>query len=224
MADLTWHLLEVQDFWEHIITNRPAGPETYVERDRPGDAELPDGLRDACERLITALEIADPADEAWSWSHDHTVGFTHRRQAHEAFVHLADGIATARSTLPSVAPEFGADGVDELIEFNLGGALPSWAHFEADPEVIELRCSDVDAGWLLRFGRMGGTSPTTGTIYSGEPALVVVDAAEPDAVVSAPAVELDLWLWGRRPDEMITLTGDPALARRLRDTAKEATQ
>ena len=41
MADLTWHLLEVQDFWRHIITNRPAGPDTYEEAARPADADLP---------------------------------------------------------------------------------------------------------------------------------------------------------------------------------------
>ena len=92
MADLTWHLLEVQDFWEHIITNRPAGPETYIERDRLSDAELASGLRAACGALTAALEAADPAEEAWSWTFDHTVGFTPRRQAHEAFVHLADGL------------------------------------------------------------------------------------------------------------------------------------
>ena len=36
------------------------------------------------------LEAADPAEEAWNWSDDHTVGFILRRQAHEALVHRVD--------------------------------------------------------------------------------------------------------------------------------------
>ena len=71
---------------------------------------------------------------------------------------------------------------------------------------------------------MAGTSPNTGTTYTDEPALMRDDAAEPGAVISAPAIELDLWLWGRRPDEVVTVTGDVSLSRRLREVAQDSTQ
>ena len=33
--------------------------------------------------MQAALASADPAEEAWHWSSDHTVGASYRRQAHE---------------------------------------------------------------------------------------------------------------------------------------------
>jgi|GEM_PF-3463318 len=57
LADLAWHLLEVQDFWTWIIGNRPAGPDNYVGSERPSDNELATGLREACDRLATSSEI-----------------------------------------------------------------------------------------------------------------------------------------------------------------------
>ena len=40
VADLVWHLTEVQHFWTHIVTNRPDGPDSDEEPVRPPDAEL----------------------------------------------------------------------------------------------------------------------------------------------------------------------------------------
>lgn len=34
MADLVWHMTEVQDFWTFIISNRPTGPENYERPER----------------------------------------------------------------------------------------------------------------------------------------------------------------------------------------------
>ncbi len=130
--------------------------------------------------------------------------------------------------LTEVDPVFAADGVDEILQFNLAG-IPEWATFDADAEVVRLVGSDVDRTWTLRFGRMSGTSPATGTVYSEEPMVECVNDLgdvdpEPDAVLAAPAAELDLWLWGRRPDHVVTVTGEVTLARRLRELARDATQ
>ena len=38
---------------------------------------------------------ADPAEPAWTWSAEQTVGFTLRRQAHEALIHRLDAEQTA---------------------------------------------------------------------------------------------------------------------------------
>lgn len=226
MADLTWHMIDVQTFWEHIITNRPTGPDTYVEPPRPGSAELPDRLRAACNALIAALEIADPADPAWSWSSDpadHTVAFTHRRQAHEAFVHRADAIAATGAPVPDVTPTFAADGIDEIIALNLSN-LPDWTTIEPSDQVVRLAATDTERSWPLQLLRWSGTSPTTGTTYVDEDAVALVEGAVPTAEVVGPAVELDLWLWGRRPADALVISGDAGAIRRLWDMARESTQ
>ncbi|MBZ5733887.1 maleylpyruvate isomerase N-terminal domain-containing protein [Nocardioides sp. TRM66260-LWL] len=82
--DLLWHLGEVQWFWARILEHRPAGPDALPARVvRPEDrAALLAHLRAASADLRRLLAAADPAEPAWSWATEQTVGFTLRRQAH----------------------------------------------------------------------------------------------------------------------------------------------
>ena len=66
LADLTWHMAEVQDFWTWIIDRRAPDPSGYPEPDRPSDRELAAFLGEACDRLVSTLRSAEPADRAWS--------------------------------------------------------------------------------------------------------------------------------------------------------------
>ena len=72
--DLLWHLGEVQYYWTWMVTNRPKGPDAYDDPERPGDHA---GLLSFYDRtylaLVDALGAAEPSDEAWTWSSDHTV-------------------------------------------------------------------------------------------------------------------------------------------------------
>ena len=89
-ADLLWHLATVQRWWAEVLGARPARPEE-VEPPRPETHDDLLAAYDGWSRdLATALEGADPTEEAWTWSDDHTVGFILRRQAHEALVHRVD--------------------------------------------------------------------------------------------------------------------------------------
>lgn len=216
LADLVWHLTEVELFWHHVIAGRPTGPESYAEPTRPGDHELIDGLERAAVTLVDALTGVDPSETAWSWADEQTVGFTLRRQSHEAVVHHVDGRIAAGADLPAIPPGLAADGVDEMIGVMLTG-VPEWATFERQPGVIELRARDTDDAWTLAFGRMTGTSPESGTEYD-------LDALEPveeppDAVVEGGAVDLHLWLSGRGDLSNLSVQGDAALAHRLRSIA-----
>lgn len=217
LADLVWHLTEVQRFWEHVVTVRPAGPDGHEEPARPPDDELRAALEDAATSLVAALEGVDPGDPAWSWSDDdHTVGFTLRRQSHEALVHHVDGLLAAGADLPPIDPRLGADGVDEMIVVMLTG-VPDWASFERRPGVVSLRARDTGDEWTLGLGRMTGTSPESGTSYDLG-ALELVD--EPaTTVVEGTALDLDLWLWGRRDLADLDVRGDDAAARQLRAIA-----
>ncbi|CAM3915714.1 maleylpyruvate isomerase N-terminal domain-containing protein [Nocardioides zeicaulis] len=79
-ADLLWHLATVQRWWAEVVRARPERPEE-VEPQRPESyVELLTTFDAWSTDLAVALEAADPRDEAWNWSEDHTVGFILRRQ------------------------------------------------------------------------------------------------------------------------------------------------
>ena len=104
--DLLWHLGgEVQHFWAWTIAHRPEVPRDWAEQERPaGRDELLALLDHAHEDLVRRLRGAHPTDPAWSWADDprlHTVGFTMRRQAHEALIHRVDAELAVGSARPS---------------------------------------------------------------------------------------------------------------------------
>jgi len=220
LADLTWHLLGVQDFWAWIIDNRPAGPDGYSEPERPDDAALAPRLRRASAHLVASLGQAEPQEPAWSWSDDHTVAFTLRRQAHESWIHLVDGAIAAGQDVPEVDVDFAVDGIEEFVSNNVAADIPPWATFEPSNQQLGLS-STSGAEWVLRFGRFRGTSPT-GTLYDDDYSQRSQGAA--DTLVRADADVLLLWLWGRVDVGELTVEGNGRLADRLRAIAHEGSQ
>ena len=72
-ADLLWHLTTVQHWWCAMIRNRPQSAEEmgYVEPDRPeGYDALLAAYDETHAAFVAALEAADPAEPAYSWSGD----------------------------------------------------------------------------------------------------------------------------------------------------------
>lgn len=196
LADLVWHLTEVQLFWGHIIGNRPHGPETYERPVRATDNALSGQLRTASQHLVELLTVADPEDHAWSWSDDHTVGFTIRRQVHEALVHGIDGILAVRAPMSDVPSRLAADGIDEMVRVMLTGT-PDWAVFQATGEVVELRASDTNDRWVLRSGQIIGIEPTSGSALTLN-GYELSDDVVPTTTIEAEALDLLLFMWGRR--------------------------
>ena len=98
-ADLLFHLAGVQHFWSTIIRQRPAGSREARGAGAPGD------VRRAARVLRRVLRRAGrrPSrrrtrpSHAWSWAPEQTVGFTFRRQAHEALIHRLDAEQAAGS-------------------------------------------------------------------------------------------------------------------------------
>ena len=222
LGDLVWHLSEVQLFWSHIIGDRPEGPETYDPPTRPVEGELSGVLRAAGNELVKLLHAADPKDEAWSWSNDHTVGFTIRRQVHEALIHGIDGIFAVGATMPEVPPRLVADGIDEVVGVMLTGT-PDWATFEASDDVVELRAMDTDDRWIMRAGKIVGTEPTSGTDLELD-GYELDDDAVPTATIEAPALDLLLWMWGRRDAPALDEPGGVQAAGALRRAIVGVTQ
>jgi uncharacterized protein (TIGR03083 family) len=207
--DLLWHLAEVQWFWARTIRTRPAAPgEDDEGLARPADH---DGLLAAFDEhsaaLVEELEQADPAEAAWSWSTDQTVGFTYRRQAHEALIHRLDAEQAAGSVTP-LDPALAADGVLECLDV-MFGACPPWGEFHPLPHHVRVDTTDTGDRVWVQIGRFVGTNPRNDQHYDDNDINVVADpGVDADAVVEGPAGALDAWLWRRGDDGEITVHGD----------------
>lgn len=217
-SDLLWHLATVQRWWAEVLSARPERPEE-VEPPRP--AAYADLLRSYDEwsaALAAALDGADPQEEAWNWSDDHTVGFILRRQAHEALVHRVDA-EQAAGVASEVDARLATDGVHECLDVMYGG-MPPWGAWEPGEGTVRVDVTDTGESFWLQFGIFSGTDPDSGTSYADEEDFHVVDppadGAEPDGVVDGPAAALDLWLWNRADDAEVSVAGDKEVLARFR--------
>lgn len=217
-ADLLWHLAGVQWFWGTVVRNRPAAPsEDDPEPERPASYEAMLAAYDEySSALLAQLENADPGEPAWTWSDEQTIGFTYRRQAHEALIHRVDAEQTAGHETP-LDPVLAADGVLECLDVMYGGT-PPWGEFHPLPHHVRIDCTDTGDRCWVQVGRFVGTNPADGQHYDDNDIHVVAEpGTEPDAVVSGPAAALDAWLWRRRDDEGITVQGDRGIYDRFRE-------
>lgn len=221
-ADLVWHLAEVQHFWGTVIRTRPAGPEEGSTPERPASyGGLLEVFDEWSAALASELSAADPGDAAWSWSSEQTVGFTFRRQAHEALMHRLDAEQTAGQVTP-LDPRLAADGVDEALAVMFGGK-PPWGEFAGLPHHVRVDLSDTGESVWVQLGTLSGTNPSGDVTYADEPDIDVVPdpGTEPDAVVTGTAADLDAWLWRRGDDAAITVTGDRGIYDRFREAVDQ---
>jgi len=217
-ADLLWHLATVQRWWAQVLAARPARPEE-IDPPRPESyEELLTAYDEWSRRLVDELEGADPADEAWNWSDDHTVGFILRRQAHEALVHRVDA-EQAAGLESELDATLASDGVHEVLDVMYGGC-PPWGTWTPGEGLVRVDVTDTGESFWLRFGVFEGTDPDSGTSYADEEDFHVVpapddDELEPDVVVDGPAAALDLWLWSRGDDAQVSVAGDRGVHERF---------
>lgn len=223
LADLIWHLTEVQDFWGGIVDGLLSDPDDVVTVERPVDRDLAELLVDRSARLVRALAERSPEEVCWSWNpRGHNVGWIRRRQAHEALIHRVDA-ELATGSLTGLDPELAADGVDEMLTNQIDSPMPEWGRFVSDGAVALIRTTDVAGAWGVEFGRFQGTSPDSGNTHDLDTVALIDPPARPMAEVSGSAEHMDLWLWGRGSRDDLSVEGDPALIDRLRVVAAEST-
>jgi uncharacterized protein (TIGR03083 family) len=183
LADLVWHLAEVQHFWAWVVRTRAADPGGYVTPARHADDELLGyGLARSAE-LETVLAGADPAERVWTWAPRQDVAFVLRRQAVEAVVHTYD----AEEVLGDVRPipaDVGLDGLDEWLEVMVPAALPAGPPETAHPVVFHAVDADAER-----------------TLFPGSRPF-------PIAALTGTAGDLLLAVWRRLPLEVLTVDGD----------------
>jgi uncharacterized protein (TIGR03083 family) len=149
-----------------------------------GAIELVSSWTAAPEDVATVVFLRDapPAKPFWV-----------RRQCHETTVHAVDALAASLGRAPRadevwVDAELAADGIDEL----LCGFLPrSRSRLRAaDPGVLVVAPDDRDEWWEVRLS----PEPPVSTRRTG------AAPADPDWLLTGPAVELYLRLWNRGAD------------------------
>ncbi|MFC7497237.1 MULTISPECIES: maleylpyruvate isomerase family mycothiol-dependent enzyme [unclassified Nocardioides] len=210
-ADLLGHHIGVLHFWATIVEQRPAGADDVQERELPTAYDELVALHEAqTARFVAALTAADPTETAWTWSPEQTVGFTFRRQAHEALIHRLDAEQTAGDVTP-LDPALAADGVDEALDVMFGGT-PGWGAFAGGGHFVRVDITDRGESVWVETGRFTGTDPESGKSYDEDDISKVEPRdSEPDAVVSGPAAALDSWLWRRADATGISITGDESV-------------
>lgn len=206
MADLVHHVYEVQRFWASMLDRRPAAPDAYEPPERVSDEALVDRLRSMSAALVERLDGLDPAEPMWSWSREQTVGFTLRRQTHEALIHALDAaMAAGVDPVPTPAERW-ADGVDEMLRVfcTVGDDDP----FRPTGAGVVARATDTGDAWVIRFGH----TTVEGAEHDAlRVTLGVDDPAEQEAmvgtdgVITGTAEALDRWLWGRGGDTAVDL-------------------
>ena len=183
LADLVWHLAEVQHFWAWVVRTRATDRSGYVPPSRRADDELLGYGSAQSAELETALAVADPAERVWTWAPQQDVAFVLRRQTHEAVMHTVD-VEQVLGDVRPIAAAVALDGIDEWLDLMVPDALPDGPPPEAHPVVLRA----VDAG-------------VERTLFPGARPV-------PIATLTGTAGDLLLALWRRVPLDVLTVDGD----------------
>ena len=226
MRDLVRHVGSVHRWATGYVAAQqtsPAGSPGEAEMLRagpPDDKDLPGWFLDGLQRLIDALERADPAMTCWTFlAAASPLAFWARRQAHETAIHRADARLAAGIGLTPFPPGLARDGIDELI-MGFGGRAskrglradpPCWLAVHAAPGPAATAPGQRDAGsvgpgdWLVRMAP-DSASVARGTVPDAEAATVPERGG---CALTGPAESLYLLLWNRGGTEGVDLRGDP---------------
>lgn len=172
LADLGEHTRWVHAWAAHAITaGTPDGDTVAVASDR---ASLVAGYRNAAANLLDVLRRTAPDQLVWTFGPEPKSVFWRRRQTQEVTIHLYDALASqGREADWAVSPELAWDGVDEVATL-----------------------------FYPRQIKLGRTEPLQGTARFMATDLdrsLDLGEGEPVAELSAPAADLLLMLWKRKP-------------------------
>jgi uncharacterized protein (TIGR03083 family) len=191
LADLVWHLGEVQHFWGWIVRTRATAPDGYPEPARPDDESLLDWAAEQSRGLQDALERAEPTDPVWTWAPQQDVALVLRRQAQEATVHRVDA-EQVLGEVTGIPAAVGLDGLEEWLELMVPAAFPGGAPAGAAPVVFAATDAGADAAT---------EGPAERVLFPGSD-------RQPAATLRGPAGDLLLVAWRRLPLDRVAVDGD----------------
>lgn len=194
VRDLVRHQGEVHRWARsHVATaRRTIDGETDFRTFPPDDAGLLAWYAEGLADLVATLEEADAELDCVAFlPGPRGTRFWARRQAHETAIHRVDAESVS-GDLTLTTPEFAADGIDEVL-YGFFARRPSRLH-SPEPLSFALRATDLDRSWLVRIGSDGASTSDGGGDAAG--------------TVAAPAFDLYLLLWNRRPLDGLDISGD----------------
>jgi uncharacterized protein (TIGR03083 family) len=174
----------------------------------PPDSDSIAWFDDAHRRVLEMLQTTDPTAPSWTWwPDDQTAGFWLRRMAQETAVHRVD-VELASGTTTPIDPELAVDGIDELLYLMFSG---DWTGDEQPDLTGTVAVTTAGRTWTIRMVEDCVDVDDT-------------DRADVAATVTGEPSPLLLWLYGRAPDDVVSVSGDATQARRLRERIAIATQ
>ncbi len=202
VADLVWHLGEVQWFWaaaveqrvtapEQIETGKPSRPKSYTDVVAWGGSQL--------DHLVRSLESAADDVPVWTWAlddSDHNVGFIRRHQVQEAAVHRWDMQSSAGQSSPDpIDPEIASDCIDEFLAVQLPFVVNEKKPLSGS---LHLHCTDVAGEWYIEpDGRVDRAH------------------AKGDVAMRGTASDILLALYARISIDVLDIVGNASLAHHL---------
>ncbi|MBC9727653.1 maleylpyruvate isomerase family mycothiol-dependent enzyme [Streptomyces sp. TRM68367] len=203
VRDLLRHTGQVHHWAAAFVTDRHPERRPLGEPPDLDGAELVAWYRDSHRRLVDTLTAAPPDLECFAFlPAPSPLAFWTRRQAHETAVHRFDAESALGGTPSPIAPDFAADGIDELLR---GFHTRPRSRVRTDtPRVLRVRATDADAVWTVRLS-------------SEPPAATRGEDEDAECELAGPADQLYLALWNRAP--VPGVTGDRTLAELWRETS-----
>jgi uncharacterized protein (TIGR03083 family) len=197
------------------LQRRPVEADGVEQAPPPGVGLLP-WFETSLGTLLAELSERGPEAPAYTWwPADQTVGFWFRRMAQETAVHRVD-VEDGVSDPTPIDPELAVDGIDEVLDLFLAD---DWA--SVDPKEWDGVDPRAGAGGTVAVRAGGRVWHST----LGPDAIPLTrDDVPADATVCGDPGAVLLWLWGRRPDDAVALTGDPTVVSAYRDRLRIATQ
>jgi uncharacterized protein (TIGR03083 family) len=187
VATVARHVASTHHVVGQIVRDRPDadfGLFATLEQPQKDAPEFVDWFRAGTTSLLGQLSSVPVQEECWSWyAEGRTDGWWARRMAHEAIVHRWD-VEAARCKDHRIAPEVGADGVDEYLEVFV--QVSRAGHNAPAGPTINFKCSDRGDQWWLDLSDQGNR------IVSREP-------RHSDVQIRGTAERLLLFVWGRLP-------------------------
>jgi uncharacterized protein (TIGR03083 family) len=174
-----------------------------------GDRAMLTWFADELAELDAALEALDPDHPVWNWApQPKTMGFWHRRMAHETALHRWDVQQATRLPEP-IEAKLAADTVAEALDtFLPAGRRKTTADVEG---MIRLVATDVGQDWFVRLRGLGVAVLDTGTLFDD-------DAHPTRTFASGTASDVALAIWGRVAFDVLDVEGDPTLLDALQVT------
>ncbi len=166
-------------------------------------AGLLDWLGAGAAQLEECFRAAEPGEQVWTWSPDHSVGFWQRMQAIEAAVHRWD----AEHAVGTAGPLDAALAVDAI-----GQTFEVMAPMRRD-------MAQAPPGQGERFAFRRTDGPETWAVrFYGEAVLLGEDGGQDDGrpgiQISGTASDLALFLWQRPVTGRLYVRGESSLLER----------